>query len=166
MYSGSTSLAKSISGKILTPRSRNSASCPLNAVKSAVTTLACSTPASRSIMLTDPSGLIVGSSSSGSPSLATKTLVPSGVKVTMSGNAPTVTLFNMLPSTSKKTTLPASCADSPSMAAAIVPSLIAMLLIPPPNSSISIAEVKVGLVGSLTSKISIVLEAALITNSC
>ena len=141
MYSGSKSSAAVRSGKMRTPRPRRASSCPLKAVKSAVVTLALSTPPEMSIILTEPSGSTL---SPGSPSLATNTLLPSGVKVTISGTTPTVTELRGLPSVSKKATVPGWVESSGSIAAARMPSLMAMLLIPSPKALISISETFVG----------------------
>ncbi len=105
IYSGSRSLATVsfvISGKSRTPSARSCSNCPLKLVKSAVLTavdvsISPNSPET-SIMLIEPSGsttLIVSPSPSttASPSFATNTFDPSGVKVTISGSAPTTNVF-------------------------------------------------------------------------
>ena len=103
MYSGSTSSAIVASGKILTPAARKSSSWPTKLEKLAITTfswLKVSKSPETSIMPTEPSGSITvtvpssATSTFASPSFATSTLLPSGVKVTISGSAPTVKTFN------------------------------------------------------------------------
>lgn len=88
MYSGSRSSATLAPGpKLRTPAARSSAARSLKPRKSAVRTL----PFAASTMLTLPSGSASPASyPDGSPSLATRMSLPSGVKVSMSGNAPTV----------------------------------------------------------------------------
>jgi hypothetical protein len=92
MNSGSKSCAALALGpKMRTPLRRNDSSLPFHAVKSAKRTVGCVT--SRTSMIpTDPSGSS-WYDGSGSPSFATRTVLPSGVKVTMSGSAPTETLL-------------------------------------------------------------------------
>ena len=91
MNSGSRSWDTEAPGpKIRTPLARSSSIRASKAPKPAVATVAEPTPPERSTTLIDPSGSTVYSSS-GSPSLATRTRSPSGVKVTMSGREPTST---------------------------------------------------------------------------
>ena len=103
MYSGSRSLATVIPSNRRTPSAFNSANLSLNAANDAVLTVAAATPWPRSMMLTEPSGLL--NKLPISPSLATKTVLPSALKVSMSGLAPTVTLPSVdvrSPSASRK----------------------------------------------------------------
>ncbi len=125
MYSGSTSAAVSLPGNRRTPLACSSASRPLNAVKVAVSTTGEATPDEISMMLTEPSGSMP---SSGSPSLATRTFWPSGVKVSMSGSAPTSTLFSKVPSVSKNSTWPGSVTGSAGTATATIPFFTATLV--------------------------------------
>ena len=163
MYSGSASSAKVRPSKILTPRLRKASSWPLKAVKSAVVTVAFSTPSEISIIVIEPSG---STSSPGSPSFATTIFVPSGVKVSISGNAPIpVIRFSNAPSVSKKATAPGSCSGSLASATATIPSLTATLLTPAAISFKSIEEISVGSLKLLRSRISIELVRALTTNN-
>ena len=90
----------------------------------------------------------------GSPSFATKTLVPSEVKVSISGREPTVTEPSGFPLVSKKPTRPGSCLLLASTATATIPFLTATLLAPAPKAEISIVLILVGLLGLLISRIS------------
>ena len=98
MYSGSRSLEAARPGNTRTPAARSALSCPSNAAKPAVITVGDANPPLTSMMLTDPTGS--GSAGAGagattgaviSPSFATSTFVPSGVKISWSGTAPTIT---------------------------------------------------------------------------
>ncbi len=79
------------------------------------------------MMLIEPSGS-TSYASLGSPSLATSTYLPSGVKVTMSGSAPTCTTDRKFRWVSKNTTWPGACLLSFSTATATIPSRTATLL--------------------------------------
>jgi hypothetical protein len=88
-----------------------------------------------STMLTEPSGLIRPVAVSASPSFAVSTLLPSGVKTSMSGIAPTVTdgPFAAPVAASKNLTKPAAWPVAPSTAAATRPFFTATLLGAPPS---------------------------------
>ena len=145
MYSGSTSCATLAAvGKMRTPRFTSSARRSLNAVKDAVATVAEATPAEMSMTLTEPSGSVAP----GSPSFATSTFLPSGVKVSMSGSAPTVTLLRIVPSDDRNTTWPGSCTGLAGTAAAMMPPLTATLV-----ASMATVLTSVGVTGFEMSKI-------------
>ena len=164
-YSGSKSWAAVALGpKIRTelPRSRS-----LNTAKSAVATLSCvtfSTPPATSIIEIEPSGS-TSYSALGSPSLAVNTLLPSGLKVIISGRAPTSTDAINSPSVLKKTARPLACLSSFSMAATSTPSYTSTLLAIAPYGVTSICDISVGAVGTLMSIMSMVASAALTLNA-
>ena len=107
MYSGSTSSATVLPAQMRTPWARSADSCPLKAVKSAVCTVAAAAPPDRSMIDTEPFPPKLASDTT-SASLATSSFIPLGVKVTMSGKAPTASDFRMFPvAASSSTTVPA-----------------------------------------------------------
>ena len=91
------------------------------------------------MMLIDPSGLTPPSAS---PSFATRIEVPSGVKVSMSGSAPTVTCIGAAArfDVSYSSTDPSSVVVAAGVAAASIPSRTATL-VTPSNIWVSMAMV-------------------------
>lgn len=88
MYSGSISAAASCPGNSESPLARSESSEPFSEANEIVlVTVADAAPAPTSMILTEPEGLLVALA--GSASLATRILVPAGVKVSWSGTAPT-----------------------------------------------------------------------------
>ncbi len=125
------------------------------------------------ITLTEPSGSTV-TSSFGSPSLATSRVRPSGVKVNMSGRAPTRSAFTDRPEVSKRTTQPSSVRSAASTATATTFPWTATELAAPPRSTtepsaartpaVSRSKSFSGFSGSDTSRTSTTAAAALTTN--
>ncbi len=123
MYSGSRSCATLAFGPKI--RMLESRDVPLKAVNRTVVTSACDsvvmTSGSR-MMLTLPSGSFPAVTYVlGSPSLATSTARPSGVNVSMSGSAPTVTTASSSPLVLKNATLPLAVFGLASTATATTP---------------------------------------------
>ena len=165
MYSGSRSWATDAPGpKIRTLGSRSSAE---KSSKPAMVT----SESSRwrlwrgsSMIATEPSGSTVYSSF-GSPSLATRSLRPSGVKTTLSGSAPTVTAPSSSPSVSKNATWPGSVFVSATTPTATRPRSTATLVGSTPYALRSIANSFVGSSGSEASSTSRVSSALFVTKS-
>ena len=141
---------------------------PLKAVKRAVVTSDCDSVVMISgnrMMLTLPSGSFPGVTYVlGSPSLATSTARPSGVNVSMSGSAPTVTTASSSPLVLKNATLPLAVFGAASTATATTPFRTVTLLTMAPYGSISISSTSVGFDGSEMLTISMVLWKALVMN--
>ena len=119
-YSGSMSWDSEmpLASWIRTPAACSAAFCDSKAANVACATVRVAT----STMLTEPTGLLKPVASSASPSLATTIFAPSGVKASMSGNAPTVTLGLCAKlAASKNCTWPRSCFVAPSTATATKP---------------------------------------------
>ena len=100
----------------------------------------------------------------GSPSFATRTARPSGVKVSMSGSAPTVTTASSSPSVLKNATLPLAVLGLASTATATTPFRTATLLTMAPYGSDRSHRPRLGFDGSAMLTISMVLWKALVMN--
>jgi hypothetical protein len=99
MNSGSISKPGSCPGSSDTPRERSSSSEPLSdANEMVLVTAAAAAPPLTSMMLTEPTGLLLVLT--GSPSLAESSLAPLGVKVSSSGPVPTSSTFCTVPAPS------------------------------------------------------------------
>ena len=130
MYSGSTSSETDWPAKIRTPWARSASSWPLKALKFAVCTVALATPLARLMMETVPAAVPGPPSASRySPSFATSTFLPSGVKVSMSGRAPTVTEpSTALVAASRNRTRPSAVLVALGSATATIPPFTATLV--------------------------------------